>query len=106
MLSREAEQAIAKVPRGTVAETDMNQAVVFYHPLLCAMDAMLRAAKIHRERNGASLKEDYVLGPIWLKAIRGVRKLADGDFGPVDNGVLEDIFWMAIVISGYTEADF
>lgn len=75
------------------------------HPLLIAMDSLLRAARTYSTRFESTLAEDYVLGPDWLAAAKGVRGLLDGDFGPIDSGTVEEIFWRAMDAAGFTEAD-
>lgn len=90
---------------GTQAAAALDHAQGFGQPLLVAMDALLRAAKDHTKRFEQKLAEDYVLGPPWLAAAKGVRALLNGDFGPIDNGTVEAIFWRALEIAGYTESD-
>jgi hypothetical protein len=106
MYSHETMAEVAKVQKqcpGTQAAAALQHAVTYQQPLLTAMDALLRAAKDYSERFDSKLADDYVLGPPWLDAIKGVRRLLDGDFGPIDNGTVEAIFWRALAIAGYNE---
>jgi len=84
-------------------------------PLLIAMDGLLRYAKAYNRRFENELANDYVLGPEWLAAAKGIRGLLNGD-GAValergittdskDNGVIEEMFWAAFGIAGFKESD-
>lgn len=90
---------------GTRAAADIQHAGHYGHPILETVDALLRAAKVYQQRFDAPIAEDSVLGPYWLDAIKNARRLLDGDFGPVDSGTVEQIFWRAVDIAGFTEAD-
>jgi hypothetical protein len=81
--------------------------------LIVALDALLRYADAYTLRFGDPLATDYVLGPAWLEAIKGVRGLLDGDgecamiagitTDSKDNGACEAMFWAALAAAGYTE---
>jgi hypothetical protein len=114
-LQPETNKAIDKVPVGTMAEQSMNLGLVGAEPLLLAMDGLLRYAKAYSRRFEGQLAEDYVLGPEWLAAAKGIRGLLNGD-GAVamergittdskSNGVIEEMFWAALGIAGFKEAD-
>lgn len=89
---------------GTVAALAIQHAGHYGHPILETVDALLRAAQVYRTRFGAPIAEDYVLGPYWLDSIKNARRLLDGDFGPLDNGTVEAIFWRAMGIAGFQES--
>ena len=102
--------ALDKSPRRTVAQEAMRLGAHEHEPLLVAMDALLRYAKAHERRFESKLGEDYVLGPAWFDALKGVRALLNGD-GAVahergvttdskDNGALEALYWKACDIAG------
>jgi hypothetical protein len=107
-LSRETCEEIRKTVSmcpGTVAARAIQHAGHNGHPVLESVDALLRAAKMHRQRFGSGIADDYVLGPCWLSAIKNARDLLCGDFGPVDNGTVESIFWRALDIAGFDQTD-
>jgi hypothetical protein len=114
-LQPETSKAIDKVPVGTMAEQSMNLGLVAAEPLLLAMDGLIRYAKAYTRRFEGQLADDYVLGPEWLNAAKGIRGLLNGN-GAValekgistdskDNGVIEEMFWVALGIVGFKEAD-
>lgn len=104
-----------KLPVGTVSEQAHKYGMEQGEPLLIAMDAMLKYAQTYRNRFEGSLSEDNVLGPYWLDAVKGLRKLLNGD-GQVamakdistdtkDNGCIEGLFWDALKAAGFKEKD-
>lgn len=95
---------LAKMP-GTVASKELEHAAHNWHPLLVGLDAMLRMAASHKSRFESPISEDYFLGPRWLGAAKGLRELLNGDFGPIDNGTAESIFWAAMDSAGFSESD-
>lgn len=96
---------LSKLCPGTITESEMKKAVATNHPLLAAMDSMLRAATIHKRKYDSAISSDYVLGDHWLKAAVGIRELLNGDFGPLDNGTVESVFWSAMAEAGYSGSD-
>lgn len=90
---------------GTVAGNALSAAILSGHPLLNALDALLWAAKTHKRKYESRIAEDNCLGPPWLDAAKGVRCLLNGDFGPIDNGTLEELFWIALEAAGFEEKD-
>lgn len=114
-LQRETREAMAIIKPGTVADASNRLGIVEREPLLYCMDGLLRYAKAHANRYGSQLAQDYVLGDHWIAAAKGIRGLLNGD-GAValernistdskDNRVIETVFWKALDIAGYTEAD-
>ena len=100
---------------GTIAEQSHMLGMSHAEPLIIAMDALIRYATAAAARYGDKLATDYVLGPPWLSAARSIRALCDGDGGAAleqdittdskDNGTVEAMFWQAMEIAGFTEAD-
>jgi hypothetical protein len=104
-----------KLTPGTVAEQSQQVAMRHGEPLLIAMDALYQYASIRAASNMGKLSEDYVMGPYWMQAAKGIRNLLNGD-GAIaisrkssqdskDNGVIEALFWAAVDRAGYTEKD-
>lgn len=83
---------------------DLSNAIIEQHPLLTAMDALLKAARTYKEKYGRPIAHDS-FGGAWLEAAYAVRRLLNCDFGPVHSGTVEAIFWKAIEVAGYTEAN-
>ena len=96
--------AVNKLTPKTVAKQTAECGIATDDPLTCAMDALYQYAVKHRQRYGAQLSEDYFCGPAWLQAITGVRTLLSSE-GLFDAGTLETVFWAAMEVAGYTEAD-
>lgn len=117
-LYRYSGEAIAhanKLPLGTVAEREHKAGMLNGEPLLVAMDCLLKYAEAYRHCFERNLSEDYVLGLEWLSAASGIRGLLNG-YGALaliqerttdskDNGCIESLFWDALAIAGFTEAD-
>ena len=110
-----AAQCLCVTSPGTISEQSHLLGMERGEPLIVAMDALIKQAKAHRTRFFSKLSEDYVLGPCWLEAAKGIRGLCNGD-GAValhmgrstdskDNGTVESMFWSAMEIAGFTEAD-
>jgi hypothetical protein len=114
-LQPETKAQLTRVTPGTVAWQSQNVGIAGGEPLLVILDGLLRYAKAHRSRFDSPLAQDYVLGPLFLQSLTGIRGLLNGD-GAVaherglsgdskDNGVCEAIFWDAMDAAGYTEED-
>jgi hypothetical protein len=84
-------------------------------PLIVMMDALIEYATAYRVRFDGPLADDGFLGEPWLAAAKGVRALLNGD-GAIamkqgittdskDNGTVEAMFWNAMSVAGFTEAD-
>lgn len=100
---------------GTVSEQSHLIGMREGEPLIVMLDALIKYAKAHKGAFFSPLAEDYVLGPDWLAAAKGVRGLFNGN-GAIahtlnrstdskDNGTVEAMFWQAMEIAGFTEAD-
>lgn len=100
---------------GTVSEQSHLIGMEGGEPLIIMLDCLAVYAKAHKARFFSKLSDDGVLGDEWLAAAKGVRGLLNGD-GAVahftgrttdskDNGTLEAMFWAAMDIAGFTEAD-
>lgn len=107
--------AILAVPAHVVSGRAARIGADRHEPILIMLDSLLRYARAHEHRFESKLSEDYVLGPVWLDAIRGTHALLDGD-GAVahelgvttdskDNGACESLYWSALAVAGFTEAD-
>lgn len=102
-----------RIAVGCVNEQSHKKGMELGEPLIVAMDCLLKYAEAYRIRFESGLANDYVLGPQWLDAIKGLKGLLDGD-GAIalkncistdtkDNGALSGIFDDALRIAGYTE---
>jgi hypothetical protein len=100
---------------GTVALHDMQRGRLHGEPLFYAMDSAIRYARAYRLRYESTLKDNYVLGPHFLQWITGLRGLLNG-MGAValerswsgdskNNSTIESMFWAAMELGGFTEAD-
>lgn len=109
------QEAAAKIGPGTVSEASHRSGMLNAEPLIVLMDGLLKYANCYAARFEAKLVNDYVLGPEWLAAAKGVRGLLNGD-GAVamnrristdskDNGAVESVFWSAMEAAGFTESD-
>ena len=107
--------AANKIGAGTVAERSHRIGMRQGEPLVLAMDAALQYASSYTAHFERRLADDYVLGPNWLEWVRGLRGLLNGD-GAIamvmdrrtdskDNGAVEQVFWAAMELAGYTEKD-
>lgn len=104
---------VATLTPGTIAYQSHLLGMHSAEPLIVALDSMIRYAKAHKARFESPLADDYVLGPQWLDALKGLRGLLNGN-GAVahelgrtsdskDNGACEAMFWAALEAAGYTE---
>ena len=102
-----------KIAPETIAAQEARLGLQRYEPLLVAMDAMIRYARAYKKHYEGHLKDDYVLGPQFLRAIMGIRGLLNGQGGVAlemgistdskDNGMIEGLFWRAVEIGGFEE---
>ena len=104
-----------KLTVGTVAEQAHKYGMEHGEPLLVAMDALFKYANTYWRVHNNQLASDGVLGATWLDAVKGIRALLNGN-GQIamarnittdtkDNGCIESLFWDALKVAGYTEAD-
>jgi hypothetical protein len=111
----ETELAFHGIPQGTISYVSHKNGLRGEEPLIVILDALIGYAKSYQDRYGSKLATDYVLGPEWLSALVGTRGLLNGD-GAIamtqgittdskDNGACEAMFWSAMDIAGFTEAD-
>jgi hypothetical protein len=114
--SAETIAAANKLGLNTVDEHAHKKGMIEGEPLTIAMDAMLKYAEAYKIRMEQPLSDEGVLGDPWLEIVRNIRRLCDGD-GAIAmkrnittdskcNGCIETVFWNAIEMAGYTEADF
>jgi hypothetical protein len=107
--------AANKLPVGSQEETRHKLGMQEGEPLIVIMDALLNYAEAYRDRQGELLATDGVLGQPWLEAVRGIRALLNGQ-GAIamrkdlssdsfDGGAMEDMFWNALGMAGFTEED-
>ena len=112
---REVYEAAAKINEGTISHHSDLLGRKNCEPLLVCMDSLLRYAKAYEKRYETKLVEDYFLGRHWLSSIKHLRVLLNGN-GAVameqgistdskDNGVIEEVFWKAMEVAGFTEED-
>ena len=74
------------------------------HPVAALVEALNAYAVIHAERFGSPLADDYVLGPAWLDAAKGVRALLNGECGGLDCGTVDGaIVDMVVNAGGFDE---
>jgi len=113
--TKAAYKRLGEIAKGTVAYQQHTLGMTWNEPLIVAMDSMIRYAKAHNKRFEFKLAEDYFLGAEWLSVVKGIRALLNGN-GAVanergitsdskDNGTIEDMFWKAMEIAGFTEED-
>lgn len=104
---------LSQIAGHTVSGHAMNLGLTQAEPLIICLDSLTRYAKAHAKRFDSPLSDDYVLGPQFLDALKGIRGLMDGD-GAVahernittdskDNGTCENMFWKALELAGFTE---
>jgi len=116
----ETSQAYARIDSRTIAHQTHSLGMNKCEPLIVILDSLIRYAKAHQANMGGKLCEDYYLGPCFLSALTSTRDLLNGNGAvanalssmtgkPVrdskDNGACEEMFWEAMRISGFTEAD-
>lgn len=89
---------------GTVSHQMHQNGMTNGDPVIRAMEASYAYAVAHKARFESPLAEDYVLGPAWLNMAKGARALLNGE-GQFDGGTLEALFWKALEVAGFTEAD-
>ena len=115
LYTNETMDASARIADGTISRKAQAIGLNEAEPIIVVMDSLLRYAANYKTRFDGPLAEDYVLGPLWLDAIKSVRGLLDGD-GAIamlrgittdtkDNGACEAVFWKALEIAGYGESD-
>lgn len=84
-------------------------------PIIIMLDALLKYAKAYKALFEADLADDRALWDHWFDAIKGVRRLLNGD-GAIamqkgittdskSNGACEDVFWKALEAAGYKGKD-
>ena len=111
----ETESAFHAIPRNTISYVSHKNGIRGEEPLIVMLDCLIGYAKSYRDRYESKLCKDYVLGPEWLSALKGVRGLLNGD-GAIamtqgittdskDNGACEAMFWSAMEIAGFSESD-
>lgn len=105
MNTRATHEALAsKLAPNTIAAATHRKGMRLGDPLIQMMEAVHAYALAHEQRFESKLAEDYVLGPEWLAAAKGARGLLNG-CGNFDGGTLESLFWSAMEVAGYSEAD-
>lgn len=112
-LQPETQKHIGKIPAGCQDGAAMEFGRMTNEPLLIGLDGMLRYAKAYKNRYERNLSEDYLLGPAWLKTIKGYRALLNGIGASAmetenvsdsfSGGALEGVFWDCLSAAGYTE---
>lgn len=113
--SWEAIKAARNIPQGTVSEQSHAIGMRDGEPLLIALDAAHQYASTYAARFGSKLASDYVLGDHWLEWVKAIRGLLNGD-GAIamqldrstdskDNSAMEELFWSAMDLAGFTEKD-
>ena len=105
----------SKLKPGCVAMQSHIRGTSNQEPLTFGLAGMVQYAQAYKARHETKLCEDYVLGPLFLQTLTGLRGVLNGD-GAIamqlgvstdskDNGVCESIFWQAMNESGFTEKD-
>lgn len=96
---------IAQCP-GTIAAQETERMYARHHPLLIALDALLQQAAWHKAEMEAPIADDGYAGVYWLAAIANIRNLfSAASPAGFDGGTCEAVFWQAMEIAGFTEAD-
>ena len=70
-------------------------------PVALMITALDQYAANHAERFESKIGEDYVLGPAFLDALRGVRTMLNGEIGGLDGGTCD-----AAICEIFTRAGF
>jgi hypothetical protein len=92
--------------KGTVAGAEIYAMWYRNHPLLAALDGLVRLAEYQHREFGSRIADDYFTGPLWLEAIKNVRGMfSSASPAGFEAGTCERIFWEAMELAGYTEAD-
>lgn len=107
--------AANKIPPGCVDEQSHKLGMTNGEPLIIILDSLVKYAEAHRVRFESNLAEDYVLGPMWLDALKATRGLLNGNGAYANmidrstdsksNGSCEDVFWAAARVAGYEESE-
>jgi hypothetical protein len=71
------------------------------HPVGAMISALDLYRARHNARFGSLLGNDYVLGPAFLDALRGVRTMLNGEIGGLDGGTCD-----AAICAIYSESGF
>jgi hypothetical protein len=115
LFTNETVAAANKIPTGVVNEHSHKFGMSESEPIIIMLDCLLQYAQAYHDRYDGPLKQDQILGDHWLEAIRNIHGLLNGD-GVVamrrnistdtkDNGACEAVYWEAIRVAGFTEAD-
>jgi hypothetical protein len=70
-------------------------------PVAVMISALDQYAAKHEDRYESKIGEDYVLGPAFLDALRGVRTLLNGEIGGLDGGTCD-----AAILGIFSDAGF
>lgn len=112
----ETQDEARKIDPGTVNFHAHHWGMVEGEPLIVIMDGLLRYALSYRARwEQPVAKDGFAHGP-WLAAAKGIRALLNLDGANAmkcgitttdskDNGAVERVFWKAMAVAGFTEAD-
>lgn len=91
---------------GTVAGKEIHTMWYRNHPLLAALDGLVRMADYQKAEMDSTIAEDYFTSPYWLEAIKNVRNMfSSASPAGFDAGTCERIFWAAMETAGFTESD-
>lgn len=113
--SPEAMAASEKIPDNVTNFQSHKLGMFKGEPLLLILDNLLEYAKAYKVRFESPIAEDGFASDYWLSAITNVRGLFSCDGGVAlragittdskDNGALEELFWQAMKVAGFTEED-
>ena len=91
---------------GTVEASEINAMIARNHPILAMIDGLLRLAAWHAERFDSRIADDGFTGPYWIEAAENVRGMfSSASPAGFSAGACEAVFWRAMDIAGFSEAD-
>lgn len=107
--------AANKLPVGSQEEARHKFGMQEGEPIIVIMDALLSYAEAYRDHNGAMIATDGLFGDSWLQAAKGIRGLLncqgaiamrkDISTDTFDGGTVEEMFWNAMEMAGFSESD-
>ena len=92
-------------PRHSADERDNRDAISANHPFMAAMDALLRMAHDCIARHGHAIAEDSYAGSAWRETAASLHSFNSMDFGRVANIAIERVYWEAVRVAGFTDAE-
>jgi len=73
------------------------------NPLVLLYNEFINTAYGYAALYGEPISENYIAGAAWLKGFKAVKELINIDFGPIDSGCMEWIFYTMCKTAGFSE---